>query len=77
MWALPPPQRMERMLRAVGRAARTDTLAPALDPAACAALGPLCLCLLSVRYLRRLELLDEVASPRLQPHALEAATPRA
>ena len=70
-----PQQRMTCMLRAVGRAARADTLAPALDPAACAACGPLTLSLLTVRFLRRLELLDEVASSRLQPRVLEAATP--
>ena len=72
---MPPQQRMACMLRAVGRAARADTLAPALDPAACAACGPLTLSLLTVRFLRRLELLDEVASSRLQPRVLEAATP--
>ena len=63
-----PQQRMTCMLRAVGRAARADPLAPALDPAACAACGPLTLSLLTVRFLRRLELLDEVASSK-------AATP--
>ena len=72
---MPPQQRMTCMLRAVGRAARADALAPALDAAACAAFGPLTLSLLTVRFLRRLELLDEVASSRLQPHVLEAATP--
>ena len=71
---MPPPQRMTCMLRAVGRAARADALTPALDAAACAAFGPLTLSLLTVRFLRRLELLDEVASSRLQPHVLEAAT---
>ena len=70
---MPPQQRMTCMLRAVGRAARADALTPALDAAACAAFGPLSLSLLTVRFLRRLELLDEVASSRLQPYALEAA----
>ena len=55
--------------------ARADALAPALDAAACAAFGPLTLSLLTVRFLRRLELLDEVASSRLQSYMLKAATP--
>ena len=72
---MPPQQRMTCMLRAVGRAARADALAPALDAVACAAFGPLTLSLLTVRFLRRLELLDEVASSRLQSYMLKAATP--
>ena len=73
MWAMPPQRRMACLLRAFGRAARDDALLPRLDAVACLALGPLSLTLLTVRYLRRHQQLDDSSAAVL---LCQAANPR-
>lgn len=65
MWSMAPPARCSCFLSAYARAARHDTLAARLEPAALLSLGPIALTVLAVRYMRRHGLAPRVVASAL------------